>query len=213
MNIMIFDKIDSYYKSKDKKEFYYTLLAVVLAVGFIIFYFITPPASSFADSNEKKAQKFKMTLGQDLIILNGLKAQNIRIKRELKSIKKRDIRLNKDKVFYSQLVNLLDFANFNKDKWANFVKNSIVDAKIQGLDVKLVKNINDENKSMGKNELSNKFIVKKIDFGLNLEGKYKNFIYYMYKYENMKALIRVNNFEITAPDKYYIEFSLYGYKL
>ena len=51
-----------------------------------------------------------------------------------------------------------------------------------------------------------------MNFGLNLEGQYKNFIYYMYKYENIKPLIRVDNFQIKAPDKFYIEFSLYGYK-
>ena len=213
MKINVFDKIDSYYKNKDKKEFLYTILAVALGAGFIIFYFITPKASSFKASNEKKVQKFKTALNQNMIELNVLKAQNIQMKKGLKHLQKRVITLNKNKVFYSQLVDLLDFAQFNKSKWAQFVKNSIIDAKIEGLDVKLVKNIYDENQSAKKDKLSNKFIVKKIDFGLNLEGKYKNFIYYMYKYENIKPLIRVNNFKITAPNKYYIEFSLYGYKL
>jgi len=213
MNITIFDKIDSYYKIKGKKEFYYTLLAVILAVGFIIFYFITPKASDFANSNEQRFKQFTQNLNQNIMELNGFKAQNIRIQRELKQMHTKLITLNKNKIYYSQLVNLLDFAHFNKQKWGRFVKNSIIDAKAGGLEVKLVKNIYDENKSIQKNIVLNKLIVKKINFALNLEGTYKNFIYYMYKYENMKPLIRVNDFKIIAPNKYYIEFSLYGYKL
>ena len=213
MNITIFDKIDSYYEMKGKKEFYYTLLAVILAVGFIVFYFITPKASDFANSNEQKFKQFTQNLDQNIVELNGFKIQNIRMQRELKQMHIKLITLNKNRVYYSQLLNLLDFAHFNKQKWGQFVKNSIIDAKARGLEVKLVKNIYDENKSIKKNILSNKLIVKKINFALNLEGTYKNFIYYMYKYENMKSLIRVNDFKIIAPNKYYIEFSLYGYKL
>ena len=213
MNITIFDKIDSYYEMKGKKEFYYTLLAVILAVGFIVFYFITPKASDFANSNEQKFKQFTQNLDQNIVELNGFKIQNIRMQRELKQMHIKLITLNKNRVYYSQLLNLLDFAHFNKQKWGQFVKNSIIDAKARGLEVKLVKNIYDENRSIKKNILSNKLIVKKINFALNLEGTYKNFIYYMYKYENMKSLIRVNDFKIIAPNKYYIEFSLYGYKL
>jgi len=213
MNMAIFDKIDSYYEMKGKKEFYYTLLAIVLAIGFIVFYFITPKASTFASSNEQKFRQFTQSLNQNLMELNGFKAQNIRIQRELKEMHMKFITLNKNKIYYSQLVNLLDFAHFNKQKWAYFVKNSIIDAKAQGLEVKLVKNIYDENKSMKKNILSNEVIVKKINFKLDLKGGYKNFIHYMYEYENMKPLIRVNSFKIIAPDIYDIEFSLYGYKL
>ena len=209
----IFDRIDSYYKIKGKKDFYYTILAIVLAVGFIVFYFITPKASEFANSNEKKFNQFTQNLNQNLIALNVFKAQNIRMKRELKEMNQKITTLKKNKVYYSQLVNVVDFAQFNRQKWAQFVKNSIVDAKAQGLEVKVVKNIYDENKSMKKADTIDNFIVKKVDFGLNLEGEYKNFIYYMYKYENIKSLIRVNSFKITAPNKYYIEFSLYGYKL
>ncbi len=209
----IFDRIDSYYKIKGKKDFYYTILAIVLAVGFIVFYFITPKASEFANSNEKKFNQFTQNLNQNIITLNVFKAQNIRMKRELKEMNQKITTLKKNKVYYSQLVNVVDFAQFNRQKWAQFVKNSIVDAKAQGLEVKVVKNIYDENKSMKKADTIDNFIVKKVDFGLNLEGEYKNFIYYMYKYENIKSLIRVNSFKITAPNKYYIEFSLYGYKL
>jgi len=214
MNMTIFDKIDSYYEIKGKKEFYYTLLAVVLAIGFIAFYLITPKLSTFANSNEQKFTKLGKKLNRNRAQLNALKAQNIRIQRELKEIHMKLITLNKNKIYYSQLVNLLDFAHFNKQKWAYFVKNSIIDAKAQGLEVKLVKNIYDENKSMKKNILSsNDVIVKKINFKLDLKGGYKNFIHYMYEYENMKPLIRVNSFKIIAPDIYDIEFSLYGYKL
>ncbi len=213
MNASIFDKIDSYYRIKGKKDFYYTVLAIVLAVGFIVFYFIIPKVSEFANFNEKKFKQFTQSLNQNIIALNVVKVQNIRMKKELKEMNQKITTLKKNKVYYSQLVNVLDFTQFNKQKWAQFVKNSILDAKAQGLEVKVVKNIYDENQSMKKNSETNKNIVKKVEFALKLEGEYKNFLYYVYKYENIKSLIRVNDLKIIAPNKYYIEFSLYGYKL
>lgn len=265
MKMNILDKIDSYYLKKGKKEFLYTVLALVLAVGFIIFYFITPDISSFKEKNEKNFQKFTIDLRENLMMLNGFKAQNIRIQRELKNMKKHLIVLNKDEVFYSQLINLLDFAKFNKYDWAFFVKNSIIDAKNLGLDVESVKNqfikdtvlkkIDSEIRNLN-NEINNiedatffvddkakayylkkmfelrnkisklkeeknkviqrytqKLINPKMLFSLTLKGKYKDFIYFMYQYENIKPLIKVDNFKIEAPDKYYIEFHLYGYTL
>ena len=209
MKMNILDRIDSYYANRDKKDFWYTLLAIALAIGFVIFYFITPPMEDFVNLNEKKVDKFKKNLYKNTMELNTLKAKNIRIQRELRILKKKLVELKKDKIYYSQLVNLLDFVQFNKQDWAQFVKNSIIDAKSQGLEVKLVKNM-DANVTTKKNK---SFIIKKMNFGLSMEGEYKNFIYYMYKYENIKMLIRVNKFKIITPDKYYIEFYLYGYKL
>ena len=211
MKMNIFDKIDNYYENKEKKEFYYTIIGIFLLIGFIVFYFIAPKTTDFSTSNEKKFKQLKNSLNQNRVELQVLKIQNIRIKNELKNIKQKLITLNKNRVFYSQLADLLDFAHFNKEDWAQFVKSSIIDAKSRGLDVKLVKNIEDKN--INKKEIkTDTSIIKKMNFGLNLEGQYKNFIYYMYKYENIKPLIRVDNFQIKAPDKFYIEFSLYGYK-
>ena len=227
MNLSFLDKIDAYYEKKDKKEFYYTLLAMILAIGFIIFYFIVPVFSEPLVKNEKQVQNYEnkiMPLNNQINIFN---ITNIKLKRELEDMKKELISLKKDKDIYQEIIKTLNFINFNKYDWAQFVKLSIIDAKSQGLEVMLVKNIYNEDKikqinkkkknikdkKINKKNIKNNFIVKKVDFGLNLKGNYKNFIYYIYKYEDKKILIRVNNIKITAPNKYYIEFSLYGYKL
>lgn len=218
----ILDKIDAYFEAKDKKEFYYTLVGIVGAIGFGIFYFVTPKADDFLNQNRNNFNTLTRNLNQNIAALNVAKAKKIRKERKLKILNKNLIASKKDKVFYSQLVNLLDFTSFNKYRWAEFVKTTIVDAKTQGLDVTFVKNIDvnnekdnkkNKNKLMAKNISLPSSIVKKMGFGMNLKGGYKNFVYYMYKYENIKPLIRVDSFEIDYPNKYYIEFSLYGSKL
>ena len=217
MKTSVFDKIDAYFESKEKKEFYYTIFGIVAGIGFIIFYFITPEADNFLKQQKQEFNNLTTNLNKNRVALNVARANKIKLERKLKDLNKQLVALNKDKVFYSQLVNLLDFAKFNKFDWAQFVKTSIVDARVQGLDVLLVQNIdiNEENSKNKNKKISNSknSIVKKAGFGLTLKGGYKNFVYYMYKYENIKPLIRVNSFEMTSPNKYYIEFDLYGYEL
>jgi ArsR family metal-binding transcriptional regulator len=102
-------------------------------------------------------------------------------------------------------VSLLDFAEFNKYKWANYVKNVVDNAKNEGL--KLIDFKNELYK-----DKKNSLINKKMDIIVNVNGEYKNLIYYIYKYENTKELLRVNELKINDKGNYMIKFSLYGYK-
>ena len=210
MNTKIFDKIDDYFISKTKKEFFYTILVIAFLIGFVFFYFINPKAMAYEKENVKKFDTIKSSLKESKIQLNVFKIRKRSLEKELKTINKKLTQLNKEKVFYSQLANLLDFAQFNKQKWAQFIKNIVLDAKAEGMEVESIENHTFEKKDKKINV--NKFIMKKMDIVLSLSGNYKNFIHYMYKYENMKPLIRVEDFKISDINTYYIKFSLYGYK-
>jgi hypothetical protein len=103
----------------------------------------------------------------------------------------------------------LDFAEFDQYKWANIVRSTVKDAKNKGMIVKGVTNkIYDVKIKTGKKMPD---IVKRMDIGISLEGKYKNFIYYLYSYENRKELIRVKEMNITSPATFVVTFSVYGY--
>ena len=124
------------------------------------------------------------------------------------------INLKKQESFYEELTDLLDFARFNKQKWANYVKNLILDAKNEGMKVKLIENkIYDEDVNNTKlKNLPERLIVKKMSIGIELNGNYKNFIHYIYKYENLKDLLRIGAIKINSKNNYYVKFFLYGYK-
>jgi hypothetical protein len=134
-----------------------------------------------------------------------LTAQIINLNKTIKELSLTKTTLHKQKLFFDDLVSLLDFAEFNKYKWASYVKNVVKDAKNEGL-----KLIDFKNKLYNNND--NNYINKKMDITVNVNGEYKNLIYYIYKYENTKELLRVNELNINDKGKYMIKFSLYGYK-
>jgi len=209
------DKIDKYfYEKESKKEFFYTLGAIVLALGFIIYYYIFPPLQNNYNKILKK-YKNAINLKQNKMIFLALKAQNIRLNKDLKMLKEKLQKVRKEKEFFNELVNAMDFVKFNEVKWAEFVKNVIIDAQNEGLGVKLVENkIYNENEKNDKKENKKEpdWITKKMSIGLNLDGSYLNFINFIYKYENRKDLIRVDKIEIKNKNNFYVEFVLYGYE-
>jgi len=203
-----FDKIDNYFYSKDKKELVYTIVLLILVIGFLIYYFIFPNIQTYKQAQEKKYSELQTKYN---ISKNTLRVLQIRVSVLNKQIKEKQIRLTalkKQKMFYDELANLLDFAEFDQHKWANFVKKSVIDAKNKGINVVKVENkiykINQTNSDMPN-------IVKRMDIGIQLQGQYTNFIYYLYNYENRKELIRVNEMNITSPSTFYVKFSIYGY--
>jgi hypothetical protein len=215
----VFNKIDNYFYERDKKDFFYTILAVVSLVGFIIYYFVYPMVSEYEKVQEEKyiklTRKYKNTK-------NSIRALETRIsilKRKIKKEENKVAILKKQKMFYTELANVLDFAEFDQYKWANLVKETVIDAKNKGLEVVKVENqiydINttkiDNKKNKTKKITNMPEIVKRMDIGIELEGKYRNFIDYLYKYENRKELIRVREMNLKAPSTFYIKFSIYGY--
>ena len=142
--------------------------------------------------------------------IKSLEARVSLLNKKVKEKQSKLTTLKKQKMFYEELANLLDFAEFDQYKWANLVQETVIDAKKKGLDVTKVENqlYNINYTNVNKNFPD---ITKRMDIAIEVEGKYKNFIYYLYNYENRKELIRVKEMKITSPSTFYIKFSIYGY--
>ena len=210
----ILNKLDNYFYKSTKKDFLYIILAAVFLIGFIYFYFIYPRAKNFEVSKQNTYTHFVQALNHTKIQLNIFRVQKIKLSNQLKVLSSELINLKKQKAFYLELTNLLDFAEFNKQKWANYVKNIIFEAKNEGMKVKLIENkIYDGHLNNSKLKIfPNNIIVKKMSIGIKLNGNYRNFLHYVYKYENIKDLMRVEAIDITSKNSYYVKFTLYGYK-
>ncbi|EDM23912.1 hypothetical protein [Caminibacter mediatlanticus] len=209
----LFDRIDEYFYSKSKKEFIYTILLFIILVAFIIYYFIYPIAQQYYKKQESQFHSLTTKLNNLKITNNVLQARINLLNKKIKQQTLELATLSKKKMFYNELANLLDFAEFDQYKWAKLVKDTVNDAKAKGMLVTNVENkiydVNITNNNKQTNKLPK--IIKRMDIGIELEGKYKNFIYYLYNYENRKELIRVKEMKITSPSTFYVKFSVYGY--
>ncbi|QCT94277.1 hypothetical protein FE773_03505 [Caminibacter mediatlanticus TB-2] len=209
----LFDRIDEYFYSKSKKEFIYTILLFIILVAFIIYYFIYPIAQQYNKKQESQFHSLTTKLNNLKITNNVLQARINLLNKKIKQQTLELATLSKKKMFYNELANLLDFAEFDQYKWAKLVKDTVNDAKAKGMLVTNVENKIYDVNIINNNKQTNKLpkIIKRMDIGIELEGKYKNFIYYLYNYENRKELIRVKEMKITSPSTFYVKFSVYGY--
>jgi hypothetical protein len=127
------------------------------------------------------------------------------LKKNIKNLELQKVALKKQKDFYEQLANLLDFVVFNQYKWGEFVKNLVKNAKNEGLDV-----LGFDNK-LYSNSKKNELINKKMEITLKVRGEYKRLVDLMYKYENIRDLLRVEDIQIDKSNSYNVKFTLYGY--
>jgi len=198
--------LDKFFKNKTKKEIIYIHLITILLIGFIIYYFIYPISSDFKKREEKKFSQNTQTLNNLIVQKNVYIAQIANLNKNIKKLTLTKNSLYKQKIFFDDLVSLLDFSEFNKFKWAEYVKNIVYDSKEEGL--KLIKFEN----SIYNDKNSSSFINKKMDINVSVKGKFKNLIYYLYKYENTKELLRVNEINISDKGEFMIKYTLYGYE-
>ena len=197
------EKLDLFFEGKTKKDILYMHLAVVLLIGFIVFYFIFPISSSYQKKEENNYKNNVSTLSNLKIRKNTYISQIARLIKTKKRLKLSKNSLYKEQVFFNDLISLLDFAKFDKYKWSKYVTNIVYNSKNEGLELIDFKNnvYNDLNDT----------INKKMDIIVNSKGKFKNFITYMYKYEVTKELIRVSELKASDKGEYMIKFTLYGY--
>ena len=207
-------KLDNYFYTHTKKDLIYAILGSAVLLGFVFFYFIYPNVKHFEKIKETEYNNLSQKLNQMQVKLMVLKVRKMKLSNNLKIARTELIDLKKQESFYVELTDLLDYTKFNRQKWADYVKNLIADAKKEGMKVKLIENkIYDEdvNNTKFKN-LPKSLIVKKMSIGIKLNGNYKNFIYYIYKYEDLKDLLRIGTIKIDSENNYYVKFFLYGYK-
>ncbi len=207
MNVL--KNIDKYFEEKPQKEFIYFVLMIVILIAFLMYYFIYPLANKYESFEENRYNELITKINNLNVKLNVFMARKTILIKRNKEKKSLLASLEKKKIFYSELANLLDFAEFDQYKWANIVKSIVDSAKEKGLILKDVYNkIYDLNLSTGK-DMPN--IVKRMDIGVALKGSYRDFVYYLYGYENRKELIRVKDMNITSPTSFMVTFSIYGY--
>ena len=196
-------QLDLFFEGKSKKDVLYIHLAAVLFIGFIIFYFVYPVAASYQAEQEKKHKNNVNNLSNLNMQKNSYLGQIVNLTKTKKRLQLSKKSLYKEMVFFNDLVSLLDFAKFDKYKWAYYMKDIVYNAKDEGLDlIKFDNTLYNER---------NGTINRKMDITVNGRGKFKNFISYIYKYENTKQLIRINGLEASDKGEYMIKFTLYGY--
>jgi len=199
------EKLDLFFEGKSKKDVIYLFVAVAGLIGFVIFYFIYPISSDYRtkEQNNYKANTNKLANLKNK--KNNTISKIAYLTKNNKKLKLSKNSLHKEMVFFEDLVSLLDFAKFDKYKWSNYMKNIVDNAKEEGLELVDFQNniFNDSNNSNSVN--------KKMEMTINLKGDFKNLIYYAYKYENDKELLRVNELNISDKGNYMIKFTLYGY--
>jgi hypothetical protein len=125
--------LDKFFYNKNKRDILYIHLMAIFLVGFVIFYFIYPLSSAFKNNQEKIYNRNIQVLDNLKVKKNVYLAQIVSL---TKTIKKNSLIKNslyKQKLFFDDLISLLDFAEFNKYKWAEFLKNIVQDAKNEGL--------------------------------------------------------------------------------
>lgn len=255
--------IDNYFYTHTKKDLIYAIFGSAVLIGFVFFYFIYPSAKSFEMSNEKKYNNLFHQFDETQLQLKVFKAQEIKLKNDLKISKNNLINLKKQNSFYVELTNLLDFAKYNRQKWADYVKNLIFDANTEGMKVKQIENklylskedilkridlliknlkmkqniaVEDTNSTQIGNSLIKKIqniktqikqlqkrkkdilklykeglFIKEMSIAMTLIGNYRNFLHFIYKYENQKDLLRIETIKIDLKNNYYVKFILYGY--
>ena len=204
MNVI--NSIDKYFYSKNKKDMLMIFLLVLVFIGFVFFYFLLPETQKY---NKKQHQDF-INNNYKLNIMEttnkSLNIEIVKLKKTIKNLMLQRTSLKKQEDFYEELANLLDFVEFNKQKWGNFVKNLVANATSQGLDV-----LGFDNKVYDMEKENNDSVNKKMDITLKMNGNYKDLIMLMYNYENTKDLLRIENMKIDANNTYQIKFVLYGY--
>jgi hypothetical protein len=197
--------LDKFFENKSKKDIIYIHIIAIFLIGFIIYYFIYPMTSSFEKKEKSKYNHNLQVLNNLKIKKNVYTAQIINLKKTIKKLSLQKMSLHKQKLFFDDLVSLLDFAEFDKYKWAKYMKGIVDNAKNEGLTLIDFTNILYDNKD-------DKLINKKMDISVNVKGEFKNLIYYLYKYENTKELIRVSDLNISDKGNFMIKYTLYGYE-
>lgn len=197
--------LDKFFEQKNKKDILYIHIITIFLIGFVIYYFIYPISSDFKNKQVKSYNQNVQTLNRLKTKKNVFTAEIVNLTKNIKKLTLIKNSLYKQKIFFDDLVSLLDFAEFNKYKWAEYVKKIVYDAKNEGLKLINFKNTlySDKNKE---------FINKKMDIIINIKGEYKNLISYLYRYENRKELLRVSEFNISDKGEFMIKYSLYGYE-
>jgi hypothetical protein len=197
-------EIDNYFYAKSVKDTVMVYLMILFVIGFVVFYFLLPVMQKYTNTQLNVYNQTKTQIKTLKTRKNVLNAQIVFLRKKIKNLTLKKIAIKKQTNFYNKLVNSLDFAVFNQCKRGEFVKNLALNAKQEGLKIFAFTNkIYNDNKGL---------INKKMEINLKVEGEYKNLLYFIYKYENIRNLLRVEKILINKNKNFEIKFILYGYE-
>ena len=197
-------EIDNYFYAKSVKDTVMVYLMILFVIGFVVFYFLLPVMQKYTNTQLNVYNQTKTQIKTLKTRKNVLNAQIVFLRKKIKNLTLKKIAIKKQTNFYNKLVNLLDFVVFNQCKRGEFVKNLALNAKQEGLKIFAFTNkIYNDNKGL---------INKKMEINLKVDGEYKNLLYLIYKYENLKDLLRVEKILIDKDKNFEIKFTLYGYE-
>ena len=201
----LIENIDNYFYSKSQKDTYMMYLMILFVIGFVAFYIILPKTQHYQKTQLDQYNKTTHQFNELNKNNKKLRGQIISFNKEIKNLKLQRAALKKQEDFYTELANLLDFVEFNKQKWGKFVKNLIINAKKEGLKV-----ISFTNDKIFTDKINS--INRKMEINVNLKGEYKNLLYFIYHYENKRDLVRIEHINIDKNRNFEIKFTLYGYE-
>lgn len=200
----LINRIDDYFYKKSPKDTMMVYLMILVVIGFVVFYFLLPQAKNYRDTQMNIYTKTKSQLVSLKTKRNVLNAQIITLRKKIKNLILEKTALKKQKDFYDELANLLDFVQFNQYKWGEFVKDLVKNAKKEGLKVLGFTNkVYNNDKGL---------INKKMEINLNVSGAYKNLLYLIYQYEDLRDLLRIEGITIDKNKNFEVKFTLYGYE-
>jgi len=200
-------EIDEFFYSKPLKDTLMIYLMIISVIGFFFFYYLFPAAKKYREHEFKYYNNTKTQL-QDLKNRKMVLNNNLMITtKKIKNLSLTQITLKKEKDVFDELIKLLDFVEFNKYKWGFFVKKIVVNAQKEGLKI-----ISYTNKFYSDNKDNKGIINKKMEIDLKGKVEYKNLLYFLYEYENLKDLLKIESLKIDKNKDFYIKFTLYGYE-
>jgi hypothetical protein len=108
--------LDKFFEQKNKKDILYIHIITIFLIGFVIYYFIYPISSDFKNKQVKSYNQNVQTLNRLKTKKNVFTAEIVNLTKNIKKLTLIKNSLYKQKIFFDDLVSLLDFAEFNKYK-------------------------------------------------------------------------------------------------
>ncbi len=197
------NKFDQYLKTADKNQKLMVFAIFVIAVGFLLYYFVTP----MLERNEEltnSTEKMRLSLSKSGI--NRLKKQLASSNKKL-LVEKEKLEVQKENSDYlmSNVYNI-KYIFFNDARWANTLDDILKYSVEKNIKIDLLKNSNVTDNS--------KNIIKvKKSIEIKGTGRYSDIVSLVQYIENFETLLKFNSIDMTLAKekvKFSFELSVYG---
>ena len=134
----VFEQIDKELSKKEPKELYAIYFVIVLGIGFLFYQYVYPMANEmYTKAADKNQQLVKSIKSKKMEIMNT-QTKLARGSQEIKKLKRNIVILNNRADELKKEVQKLSFVIFDSKEWANLLKDSVLNAIKEGMNVNLV---------------------------------------------------------------------------